>query len=84
MIQAHRPLKALREREERETETERAKFVYQEGTAADPVEKVLMSFLFFLFTFFMLSLGSKSSSNPQFPGALGGLFLGVDLDLLGT
>ena len=79
------PPKSLeREREggETERETERAKFVYQEGTAADPVEKVLMTFLFFLFTFFM-SLGSKSSSNPQFSGALGGLFLGADLDLLG-
>ena len=46
---AHRPPKRReRERErERKREREREKYVHQEGTAVDPVEKVLMSFLFF-------------------------------------
>ena len=70
------PLKA-----ERERERERGrKYVHQEGTAADPVEKVLMSL--FLFTFFTSSLGSQSpqilysqlrtyegSPLPRTPGA---------------
>ena len=44
-----------------------------------------MIFFPFLFTFFTLSLGSKCSSNPEFPGAASwGLFLGAALDPLGT
>ena len=36
----------------RERTREGRKYVHQEGTAADPVESDLMSYIFFFFTFF--------------------------------
>mgnify|MGYP003692114487 CR=1 FL=1 len=72
------PLKAERERK-REREREESTFIKRKQLHW---EKFLSSFIF-LFTFFMLSLGSKCSSNPKFPKASGGLFLGAAQDPLG-